>query len=486
MASNGRSIILTLLILHFVIAYAFCLGELYEVLDIKPDATSKEIKKAFRNKSIMYHPDKVGSDSNLLKKYQEVVSAYEILGNEKLRRMYDEEGEDSILEYKKNLDKERKVEEYSEIYSEFYQGKDNNQHYYGRTDDSADEGFFLNSDIERVNEDNFTRLNSGRWLILIYHTNYEKIRSLVREWKILGSKAYGNFKVGYVSCRSSSMMCKRMGVEETPRIRYYSSSKLIREVSPKEVEKMNWKDFFEIGTFRPLSFVVNVNSGNLFKYLNERPNNFKVLVFSKRANVSIILKLLALKFRTYDFGFIKVNPDSQSIMSQFDVTENELTTFIITDKNAGVYYKSAIAKYDQIFKSLLVFKNRRINEKLGSTLLKVDQAEIGSLKCGKSDPKYCVIVVLNYFSNDVIEQINIVLGSIKKSKDIKYFYKIEPSSSKDNLALKQINVVNGKLKFSDSINAESLSIDILIKAITSRILERGSTRLFFSFQELTK
>ena len=62
-------------------------NDLYKILDIKRDATPEEIKQAYRNLSLKYHPDKSGNSEN--KKYQEILNAYEILSDSNKKNNYD-------------------------------------------------------------------------------------------------------------------------------------------------------------------------------------------------------------------------------------------------------------------------------------------------------------------------------------------------------------------------------------------------------------
>ena len=58
----------------------------YDVLGVNKNASQDEIKKAFRNLSKKYHPDKNGGDDS---KFKEINEAYDILGDESKRRQYD-------------------------------------------------------------------------------------------------------------------------------------------------------------------------------------------------------------------------------------------------------------------------------------------------------------------------------------------------------------------------------------------------------------
>jgi DnaJ family protein A protein 2 len=59
--------------------------DLYQKLGIEKGASNDEIKKAYRKLSINHHPDKGGNEE----KYKEINHAYEILGDEEKRQVYD-------------------------------------------------------------------------------------------------------------------------------------------------------------------------------------------------------------------------------------------------------------------------------------------------------------------------------------------------------------------------------------------------------------
>ena len=60
----------------------------YETLGVDAKATKEEIKKAYRQLSMKYHPDKLGGN---VEKSQEINEAYEILKDEQSRMEYDQE-----------------------------------------------------------------------------------------------------------------------------------------------------------------------------------------------------------------------------------------------------------------------------------------------------------------------------------------------------------------------------------------------------------
>ncbi|GFE53016.1 DNAJ domain containing protein, putative [Babesia ovis] len=65
--------------------------ELYDVLNVHPTATQAEIKRQYYKLAKQYHPDKTG-ESGSAEKFMKLGEAYQVLGDEQRRRVYDQHG----------------------------------------------------------------------------------------------------------------------------------------------------------------------------------------------------------------------------------------------------------------------------------------------------------------------------------------------------------------------------------------------------------
>jgi len=61
----------------------------YDLLGVGKNATTDEIKKAYRKLALKYHPDKNKGDKGAEAKFKEVNEAYEVLKDDKKRKQYD-------------------------------------------------------------------------------------------------------------------------------------------------------------------------------------------------------------------------------------------------------------------------------------------------------------------------------------------------------------------------------------------------------------
>ena len=68
----------------------------YEVLGVNRSATPEQIKKAYRQMALKYHPDRNSGNKEAEEKFKEAAEAYEVLGDVDKRRRYDQFGHEGV------------------------------------------------------------------------------------------------------------------------------------------------------------------------------------------------------------------------------------------------------------------------------------------------------------------------------------------------------------------------------------------------------
>jgi len=70
--------------------------DLYEILGVSRTAKPEEIKKAYRRLAKQHHPDVNPGNKAAEERFKEVTAAFEVLSDEKRRKLYDEFGADAL------------------------------------------------------------------------------------------------------------------------------------------------------------------------------------------------------------------------------------------------------------------------------------------------------------------------------------------------------------------------------------------------------
>lgn len=70
--------------------------DLYDVLGVGRDASPDEIKRAYRQAALKYHPDRNSEDSDADEKFKEASAAYEVLSDPARRQRYDRFGHEGL------------------------------------------------------------------------------------------------------------------------------------------------------------------------------------------------------------------------------------------------------------------------------------------------------------------------------------------------------------------------------------------------------
>mmetsp|Transcript_30369 Transcript_30369/g.61230 ORF Transcript_30369/g.61230 Transcript_30369/m.61230 type:complete len:377 (+) Transcript_30369:272-1402(+) len=103
-----------LLILSFIHAAQ----DFYKILGVSRSASQKEIKKAYRSKSLEFHPDK-NKEEGAAEKFAEIAYAYEVLTDEEKKQIYDRHGEEGLKQHEQRAGQGGGHGGFEDIFSHF-------------------------------------------------------------------------------------------------------------------------------------------------------------------------------------------------------------------------------------------------------------------------------------------------------------------------------------------------------------------------------
>jgi len=112
------------------------MSDYYDLLGVPKNASAEEIKKAYKKKALLYHPDRNKGDKEAEEKFKKVNHAYEVLSDSEKRQIYDQFGEDGLKGRAFQdggggyASYEEVFEKFSDVFSDFFGGRPGGR--YGR------------------------------------------------------------------------------------------------------------------------------------------------------------------------------------------------------------------------------------------------------------------------------------------------------------------------------------------------------------------
>lgn len=171
----------------------------YKLLGVSREATTREIRQAFKQLALTMHPDKNPGDSSAHERFLQVNRAYEVLKDEDQRKKYDKYGE-------KGLDEQ--------------QGRQYESWNYYR----YDFGIYDN-DLEIITMDSGdfeAAVNSGEiWFINFYSPRCSHCHQLAPTWRDVAKEMDGVIRIGAVNCGDNNHLCQRKGINSFPSLYVY-------------------------------------------------------------------------------------------------------------------------------------------------------------------------------------------------------------------------------------------------------------------------
>ena len=446
-----------LIIFCSLIVISICGKDYYKILGVKRDASKNEIKRAFKKLSLKYHPDKNKDNPEKAKeKFIEIANAYEVLSDEKQRKIYDQYGEEGIKQQQQGGGQGGGMHfnfgggNFEDIFSQFFggggggfrthfggggqrqsfhfqQGGGRQGGHFGgfqEEEEDDDKNYFENTDVINIKMGTLSKIYSRNeiWFILFFKSDNKDFKQMQELIKTLAEKTYGIFKVGAINCKSDEEICDEFSVRSTPKILYFP------ENSNKEEEEYKgqktWEKIFKFGATKMQSFVRVINKDNYGDFITSNPSQHKVLLFTSKKVTPPLYKALSKHFLG-KLSFGEVRQSEQELIQKFNIKAFP-TLYVITDEEnyQGVAYTEELNRDSmQKFLNKYAYKTKKTESFTGVKELTPDMYTKMNI-CNKNDGKnVCLIYLTNQDhlkgeENKFLEE----LGT-KYSKDpIKFYF----------------------------------------------------------------
>ncbi|XP_038148385.1 dnaJ homolog subfamily C member 10 isoform X2 [Cyprinodon tularosa] len=192
---------LSSLLLAAALLVAVCAegSDYYQLLGVSREATTREIRQAFKKLALTMHPDKNPGDASAHDKFLKVNRAYEVLKDEDLRKKYDKYGENGLDEQQGGR----------------YESWNYYRYDFGIYDDDLEIITLDSGDFEAA-------VNSGEiWFVNFYSPRCSHCHQLAPTWREFAKEMDGVIRIGAVNCGDNNHLCRRKGINSYPSLYVY-------------------------------------------------------------------------------------------------------------------------------------------------------------------------------------------------------------------------------------------------------------------------
>eukprot|EP00746_Dinoflagellata_sp_MGD_P168014 gnl/MRDRNA2_/MRDRNA2_99084_c0_seq1.p1 gnl/MRDRNA2_/MRDRNA2_99084_c0~~gnl/MRDRNA2_/MRDRNA2_99084_c0_seq1.p1 ORF type:complete len:532 (+),score=123.21 gnl/MRDRNA2_/MRDRNA2_99084_c0_seq1:50-1645(+) len=376
----------------------------YELLGVPRKADNAAIKKAFREKSLLYHPDKCTEEKDVCQaKFIEVSNANEVLQDKEKRKIYDQHGEEGLKEGAQSDDGQAAA-----MFRQFFGREPNGKvrivqqggmmQFVEEGEEGPAENLYDESNVVELSDETWNAFVGDRdepWVILFYKPNVDECVEIVDEYKQF-AKTFSDFlKVASVNCRKQADICRKNSVSDFPGVRWFSEDKskdpevfeglinakllgkwvsnLMKDHSTIVSDKMQLREFIESATTPPVV---------LFTDKKEVPPMWKSLSREFRKRVA-----LATVLRCDKSGVFK-----NELQREFDVRIPAIIRLSPADALGTIAERFSSEFRTEVIR-LWLTKVIAISRKAGPTAAfkEWSKARVNAGDCGPKDSQFCFL-----------------------------------------------------------------------------------------------
>ena len=409
------------LILFLLIPNSFCGEDYYKLLGIKRSASKAEIRRAFKKLSLKYHPDKNKDNPEKAKaKFIKIANAYEVLSDDKLRKIYDEQGEEGVKQHQQGGGQHGG--NFQDIFNFFFRGANMNMNF--QNQEGPERNFFENTDVLTLKMENISKLLARRkiWFVYFFKSKDEGFENTNNKLKEISSQCYGIFNFGAVNCKDDEEICEEYSVYSTPKLLYFPES--ANESEEEYKGSIDFQSIFKYGAKLMQNFVRIINKDNYNDFMTSYPERYHVLLFTSKKVTPPLFKSLSKDYLNH-LNFGEIRQSESDLIKNFNVDKFPTLMVVTNQENYEADVFKDEMKYDTMKKFLNKYAYKKVPENKD---FKVRELNINTYErlgmCSNNDNKnICLIFFINKEKNENEELKNLeTIGNKYKDDHVKVFY----------------------------------------------------------------
>ena len=415
---NSIPILLTFFLLF---PNSFCGEDYYKLLGVKRSASKQEIRRAFKKLSLKYHPDKNKDNPERAKaKFIKIANAYEVLNDDKLRKIYDEQGEEGVKQHQQGGGQHGG--NFQDIFNFFFRGAGMNMNF--QNQEGPEKNFFENTDVLTLKMDNISKLLARRkiWFVYFFKSKDEGFENMNNKIKEIASQCYGIFNFGAVNCKDDEEICEDNSVYSTPKILYFPES--ANESEEEYKGNIDFQSIFKYGAKLMQNFVRIINKDNYNDFMTTYPERYHVLLFTSKKTTPPLFKSLSKDYLNH-LSFGEVRQTQTELIKTFNVDKFPTLMVVTNPEYNDVDTFKEEMKYDTLKKFLNKYAYKKMPENKDMKVRELNQNTYERLgMCSINDGKnICLIFFINKEKPEN-EEVKILENFGNKYKDdhVKVFY----------------------------------------------------------------
>lgn len=276
----------------------------YSILGVPRNADATAIKKAYRTKSLEYHPDKCSDDKDACQtKFIEVSTAYEVLNDPEKRKIYDRDGADGLKEGHQSNEQAKAM--FRQFFGREPDGnvrivnQGGQMMFMEEGEPGPKEDIFGGTSVTEMTSDVYRSYVNDRiepWLILFYKPNNDDSVALKPEFIQFADTFKDFLHVAAVNCRQQRDVCSGASINDFPAIRWFPAEK----DSPPEVFEEHAPTAKSIGKWVNSMMPDHTKVVEDKRQLREWLDDLKgpgVVLFTDKSSAPPMWKALSLEFR---------------------------------------------------------------------------------------------------------------------------------------------------------------------------------------------